>query len=257
MNNEKLKDLLEQKYYEYNTYSFIETDPIQIPYSFNKKEDIEIAGFLTATIAWGNRKMIINNAKRIINIMSNAPHDFILNASRKEISSINNFVHRTFNSSDLQYFLKALQYIYKYKGGLESIFLEGYKKNNTVKSAIIYFRKVFFSLEEIPAHATKHVSCVGRGSAAKRINMFLMWLVRSEGIHFGLWKEIPTNDLMLPLDVHSGNAARALGLLTRKQNDWKAVEEVTAKLRLFDANDPVKYDFSLFGLDINERNEIT
>ncbi len=252
---DQLKQLLEEKYLQYNTPAFIETDPIQIPHLFSRKEDIEISGFLAATIAWGNRKMIIRNALRMMEIMDNSPYEFIIGATEEDIMSIDDFVHRTFNVIDLQYFLRAIQNIYLNHGGLEAVFSAGYQQGGDVQSAIIYFRKVFFSLPGFPRRTEKHVSCVSRGSAAKRINMFLMWMVRNDGrgVHFGLWKSIPASALMLPLDVHTGNAARALGLLRRKQNDWKAVEEVTANLRKFDPNDPIKYDFALFGLDLDDR----
>ncbi len=252
---QQLKQILDEKYLLFNTPAFIETDPIQVPHLFSRKEDIEIAGFLAATIAWGNRKMIIRNALRMISFMDNEPYQFLLGATEEDINGIERFVHRTFNTQDFHYFLRSLQNIYRNHGGLEKVFTQGYKSGGTIASAIIHFRKVFFSLPDCPPHAQKHVSCVSRGSAAKRINMFLMWMVRDDGrgVHFGLWKDIPTSALMLPLDVHTGNSARALGLLTRKQNDWKAVEEVTASLRLFDPKDPVKYDFALFGLDLEDK----
>lgn len=248
---EQLKQLLDEKYFQFNTPDFIESDPIQIPHRFGQKEDIEISGFLAATIAWGNRKMIIRNALRMIDLMDGAPFDFILNATQADIEQIDNFTHRTFNIFDFRYFLTALQNIYKKHGGLEKVFCQGYKQDNTVKSAIKHFRQIFFELPHLQ-RTEKHVSCVSRGSAAKRINMFLMWMVRDDGrgVHFGLWKCIPTSALMLPLDVHTGNSARALGLLERKQNDWKAVEQVTNNLRRFDPDDPIKYDFALFGLDL-------
>ncbi len=252
---DQLKELLEEKYYQYNTPAFIETDPIQIPHQFTRKEDIEISGFLAATIAWGNRKMIIRNALRMMQLMDNEPYKFLLEATADDINGIDDFVHRTFNAQDFRYFLLSLQNIYRNHGGLEQVFTTGYNKDRTIRSAIIHFRKVFFSLPDYPRRTEKHVSCVSRGSAAKRINMFLMWMVRRDGrgVHFGLWRGIAPADLMIPLDVHTGNSARALGLLTRKQNDWKAVEEVTANLRQFDPQDPVKYDFALFGLDLEDK----
>ncbi len=248
---EQLKQLLEEKYLQFNTPDFIPSDPIQIPHRFSRKEDIEISGFLAATIAWGNRKMIIRNALRMIDLMGGRPYDFVVSATDKDIDAIDNFTHRTFNVEDFRYFLKALGNIYRNYGGLEQVFTQGYEKDKTIKSAIAHFRSIFFELPH-PRRTEKHVSCVSRGSAAKRINMFLMWMVRDDGrgVHFGLWKKIPASALMLPLDVHTGNSARALGLLNRKQNDWKAVEEVTDNLRKFDPQDPVKYDFALFGLDL-------
>ncbi len=252
---DELKQLLEEKYLQFNTPDFIQSDPIQIPHTFGTKENIEISGFLAATIAWGNRKMIIRNAYRMIDLMGGDPYYFVKNATDEDIDSIEEFKHRTFNVIDFRYFLKALKNIYLNHGGLERVFNDGFIIDNTVKSAISYFRKVFFSLDDYPHRTEKHVSNVDKGSAAKRINMFLMWMVRDDGrgVHFGLWRKIPASALMLPLDVHTGNAARDLGLLKRKQNDWKAVEEVTANLRIFDPQDPVKYDFALFGLDLETK----
>ncbi len=247
----ELKDFLEQKYAQYNTPEFIANDPIQIPHQFTEKKDIEIAGFLAATIAWGNRKMIIRNANRIMEIMQHQPYKFLAEVDDQEIDQITNFVHRTFNLEDLKFFLKSLKNIYLNHGGLEQVFCRGFKTTDSVKGAIAYMRRVFLSLPHSP-HVEKHISCVTKGSAAKRINMFLMWMVRNDhhGVHFGIWDCIPTSALMIPLDVHTGNSARALGLLQRKQNDWKAVEELTENLKKFDPNDPVKYDFALFGLDL-------
>lgn len=251
MISDDIKELLNQKYIEYNTTAFINTDPIQIPHRFSQKENVEISAFLTSIIAWGNRKMIINNATKMMKALENNPYEFIINASKSDIENLPEVKHRTFNQIDFLYFVKALHNIYKNHGGLETVFAEGYQKEQTVKSAISHFRTVFLELPH-EKRTEKHLANVDKGSAAKRINMFLMWLVRKDnnGVHFGIWNKIPPKSLMLPIDVHSGNTARKLGLLTRKQNDWKAVEEVTQNLRLIDANDPIKYDFSLFGMDI-------
>jgi uncharacterized protein (TIGR02757 family) len=249
-----LKEFLDEKYELYNRPSFIESDPIQIPHRFSRKEDIEIAAFLTSSIAWGNRKMIIRSAENIIKILNNEPYHFILNAVTKDFQKTEKFVHRTFNASDLSFFLASLQNIYRNYGGLESVFETGFHSDNSVFSAIAHFRKIFFSINH-PEHCCKHVSDVEKNSAAKRINMFLMWLVRNDkrGVHFGLWKNIPTSELKIPLDLHSGNTARTLGFITRRQNDWKTVEELTNRLKQFDPNDPVKYDFALFGLGVFEQ----
>ncbi len=254
----QMKQFLEEKYRQFNTKDFIKTDPIQIPHLFTKKEDIEISGFLTSIIAWGNRKMIIRNAMRMLQVMDFSPYEFILQTPENQFFKITDVKHRTFNTEDFIYFLRSLKNIYQNHGGLEEVFAEGFKKDKTVKSAIAYFREVFFSLEDYPQRTLKHISDVNKGSAAKRINMFLMWMVRQDysGVHFGLWKSIPVSELKIPLDVHTGNAARALGLLQRKQNDWKAVEEVTQNLKLFDPQDPVKYDFALFGLDLENKKKI-
>ncbi len=249
--NEEIKTLLNLKYNQFNNKEFINSDPIQIPHKFSQKENIELAAFLTSIIAWGNRKMIINNANKMMALLDNNPIDFIKNATAKDIDNLTNFKHRTFNEIDFRFFISSLQNIYKNHGGLENVFANGYNTNLTVKNAIIHFREIFFSIP-FPERTTKHIANVQKNSAAKRINMFLMWLVRNDnmGVHFGIWKKIPASALMLPIDVHTGNSARNLGLTTRKQNDWKTVEEVTNKLRKLDQNDPIKYDFALFGLDI-------
>lgn len=249
----ELKDFLDEKVMLYNNPKFIESDPIQIPHQFQLKEDIEIAAFLTATIAWGNRKMIINNANKMMELFGNAPYDFVMEHKPHHLEALNGFVHRTFNSSDLVYFVKALQHIYTNHNGLEGIF-STHKSDERLQDAISNFKQVFFELAHLP-RTTKHVSNPKKGSAAKRINMFLRWMVRdnSSGVDFGLWKNLSPSQLSCPLDVHSGNVARKLGILTRKQNDGKALLELDTALRNFDANDPVKYDFALFGLGVFEK----
>ena len=251
MINDQLKEFLDEKYEQYNTPNFIESDPIQIPHGFSTKEDIEISALLTATIAWGNRKMIIRNARRIVQLLENEPHEFVLNASNDEIESLSDFIHRTFNHVDLQFFLKSLRNIYQNHGGLEAIFS---KYPTDMPKALTHFREVFFEIP-FPERTSRHVSNVAKNSAAKRLNMFLMWMVRKDnrGVHFGLWDKINPADLFLPLDVHTGNVGRKLGLLNRKQSDWKAVAEITDNLRKFDVSDPVKYDFALFGLGVFEK----
>ncbi len=254
MNKTQLKEFLDEKVILYNNPKFIESDPIQIPYLFTLKEDIEIAGFLVATIAWGNRKSIINNGHRLMEMMGNSPYDFVMNFSEETDSeSLNGFVHRTFNSDDLIYFLKSLQNIYKNHGGLESVFAK-YAEKDSLQTAIHHFKKTFFELPHLP-RTQKHVSDPLKNSAAKRINMFLRWMVRNDtaGVDFGIWKSISPSVLSCPLDVHSGNVARKLKLLNRKQNDGKALAELDASLRKLDSKDPVKYDFALFGLGVFER----
>ncbi len=248
----ELKSYLDEKHDLYNRPSFVETDPIQIPHRFSLSEDIEIASFLSSTIAWGQRKSIIKNASRMMDILGNSPYDFIMNADEKHFDGVNNFVHRTFNSTDLLFFLTSLRNIYRNRGGLKNVFESNYLISNSVKDALIAFRRTFFEIE-YPQRTMKHVSDVENNSAGKRLNLFLMWMVRKDnrGVHFGIWDKIPMSALYIPLDVHSGNIGRMLGLLTRKQNDWKAVDELTEKLRLFDANDPIKYDFALFGVGVN------
>ena len=256
MNKEELlllKELLDEKFYLYNQPEFIEEDPIQIPKKFTDKKDKEIAGFLSASIAWGNRKSIIKNALRWMELMDYAPADFVLNHQEKDLEIFKNFKHRTFNEVDARYFLGSLQNIYKNHGGLEKVFKTGFDKGHGIKGALIHFREIFFERKD-PGRTSKHIPDVQKKSAAKRLNMFLRWMVRKDhsGVDFGLW-DLPVSSLMLPLDVHTGNISRETGLLTRKQNDWKAVEEVTANLRLLDPEDPVKYDFALFGMGIAKK----
>ena len=249
----ELKEFLDEKVVLYNNPKFIESDPIQIPHSFTEKQDIEIAGFLTATIAWGNRTMIIRNAAKMMDLMDNSPFDFITNHEEEDLVRFSDFVHRTFNAADLIHFIKSLQNIYKNHGGLEKTLLIK-DTANTYKEAISNFKKVFFEIEHLP-RTKKHVSDPLNGSAAKRINMFLRWMVRNDtcGVDFGIWKTHSPANLSCPLDVHSGNVARKLGLLNRKQNDWKALNELDNNLRSLDKNDPSKYDFALFGLGVFEK----
>ncbi len=245
-----IKAFLEEKYFQFNNKSFIETDPIQIPRQFTKKEDIEIAAFLAATIAWGQRKTIINNSQKLMLWMDNAPHDFILNHSIKELVPFKKFVHRTFNGTDCVFFIRSLQNIYKNHNGLEGAFSKGLKKNDeSVKNSIIEFRKLFLEIKH-ESRSDKHISNPDAKSSAKRLCMYLRWMVRNDkkGVDFDIWKKINASQLCLPLDVHTGNVSRKLGLLKRTQNDWQAVEEITSVLREFDKTDPVKYDFALFGL---------
>jgi len=249
----EIKELLDQKYIEFNNEEFIETDPIQIPRMFSDRENIEIAGFLVATIAWGNRKMIINNSLKLINLMDNSPVDFILNHTVKDLNRLADFKHRTFNGEDCIYFIKSLKNIYKNHDGLKNVFENSFNIHKNIKNTLIDFRNIFFEID-YPKRTTKHVANVANNSAAKRINMYLRWMIRNDnnGVDFGIW-DIPTSELMMPLDVHSGNVSRKLGLLTRKQNDWQAVEELTNNLKNFDKNDPVKYDFALFGMGVFDK----
>jgi len=251
LHQKELKEFLDEKVIQYNSPDFISSDPIQIPHQYQVKEDIEIAAFLVATIAWGNRKSIINNGNKLMALMGNSPYDFVMSHSQNHLEST--FVHRTFNTIDLQYFLKALQNIYANHYGLETIFATHAEEKSTQK-AIHEFKKVFFSIEH-PLRTTKHISDPLQNSAAKRINMFLRWMVRDDavGVDFGIWKSLNPAQLSCPLDVHSGNVARKLGLLKRKQNDGKALMELDISLRKLDADDPVKYDFALFGLGVFEK----
>ncbi len=251
---EDLKTFLDEKYNQYNRPEFVETDPIQIPHSFTATEDIEIAAFMSASIAWGQRNTIITNARKIMKLMGRSPYDFVMNAEADDFDNFRYFKHRTFNDIDCIFYLQSLQNIYRIHGGLRKVFEAGYLRNKSVKDALIHFRKIFFEIE-YPQRTQKHIADVAKNSAAKRLNMFLMWMVRNDnrGVHFGLWNKIPSSALYLPLDVHTGNVGRKFGLLTRKQNDWKAVEEITTSLREFDPEDPVKYDFALFCLGVFEK----
>ena len=253
MNKIDLQDFLNTKVLQYEHPQFLETDPIQIPHRFSLKEDVEISAFLTATIAWGNRKSIITNATRLMHLIDNAPYDFIVNHQPADLKRFEGFVHRTFNAIDASYFMQSLQHIYKMHGGLESLF-STQKGQSHLQTTISSFKEVFFELPH-PTRTQKHVSDPLKGSAAKRLHMFLRWMVRpaTTQVDFGLWKNIGTQRLSCPLDVHSGNVARKLKLLKRKQNDAKALAELDKNLRKLDPVDPVKYDFALFGLGVFEK----
>lgn len=248
----ELKDFLDSKVLQYNTIDFIEPDPISVPHRYSLKEDIEIAGFLASTIAWGNRKMITKNGHRMMDLLGNSPYDFVMNHNDYQLERLDGFVHRTFNSDDFKIFIKALQNIYRNHNGLEAIF-QKHQTEDSLQQAIHEFYKIFF---EIPhqSRTRKHVADPLKGSVAKRINMCLRWFVRNDnaGVDLGIWKNISPSILSCPLDVHSGNVARKLGLLERKKNDSKALLELDTNLRLLDPKDPVKYDFALFGLGIFE-----
>ncbi len=253
MNKKELKEFLDEKAVQYEKPDFIPHDPIQIPHRFSKKEDIEIAAFLTATIAWGNRKSIITNATKMMEIMGNAPHDFILNYDQDVERTFDGFVHRTFNAIDLETFMRSLHHIYSNEGGLESAFSKSII-NDDLQKGISNFKKLFFAIDHLP-RSQKHVSDPLKNSAAKRINMFLRWMVRDNnaGVDFGIWKSISPSLLSCPLDVHTGNVARKLKLLSRKQNDGKSLLQLDTALRKMDPADPVKYDFALFGLGAFEK----
>jgi uncharacterized protein (TIGR02757 family) len=242
---DELKEFLDSKVEQYNNPAFIEVDPIQIPHRFSKKEDIEIMGLIMATIAWGNRKSIITNGEKLIKIMGNNPHEFILNYTTPK--TLIPFVHRTFNATDLDFFFRSLKEIYQ-KSTLESLFLSN-DEIGGVKGRIVNFRNEFFAIEH-EKRSEKHVSNPLKGASAKRLNMMLRWFVRKDkcGVDFGIWNSIPTSELYLPLDVHTGNIARKLDMMQRTKNDWTALEEVQSILCKLDPNDPVKYDFALFGL---------
>lgn len=249
---EDVRELLERLHDKYNSIEFIEHDPISVPHSFTAQEDIEIGGFLAATIAWGNRTVIVRNAHRMMERMDNQPYDFTMNASGSELENLESFVHRTFNGGDFISFVKSLRHIGETHGGIGLLFEKEWQRTKDIRDGIATFRREFFAPQQHQKRTEKHLSSIERGSACKRLNMYLRWMVRKDerGVDFGLW-DIPSSALYMPLDVHSGNMGRALGLLQRKQNDWRAVEEITEKLREFDPKDPVKYDFSLFGAGID------
>jgi uncharacterized protein (TIGR02757 family) len=254
MDGSLIREFLGEKYEQYASAKFILTDPIQVPHKYSYPSDIEISAFLTATLSWGQRPLIIRYAEELMNLMGESPHDFVMHFDMKQRKRVEKFQYRTFIGVDCIAFLQSLKMVYSRPGGLKNLFLQGYTESGTVKGAILSFRRNF-STNAFPPRTEKHVSNPAKGSAAKRINMFLRWMVRPpvEKIDFGLWPEIPTSALMLPLDLHTGRVGRKLGLLNRKQSDWKAVEEITSSLRNFDSNDPVKYDYALFGLGIFEK----
>lgn len=258
-------ELLESKYRQYNTTAFIETDPISVPHGFTKKQDIEIAAFFSATIAWGNRKSIITSANKLMKLMDDAPYDFVLNHQDKDLKRLLDFKHRTFNATDTLYFVEFLKAHYAKHKSLEDAFLksETYfaaKQVQNPQFAILStFHNYFFSLENSPKRTRKHVATPVRGSTCKRLNMFLRWMVRKDknGVDFGIWKKIKPSQLLIPLDVHVDRTARKLGLIKRRQTDWQTVLELTENLKQFDPKDPVKYDFALFGLSVLDKMGIT
>ncbi|MEJ2595668.1 MAG: TIGR02757 family protein [bacterium] len=248
-----LEEFLNGKVKRYNHRGFIEGDPVSIPHRFSRKEDIEISGFLTALISWGRRDIIVRSASDLMDRMEYQPYDFVMYAGSFELKRISGFYYRTFHADDLLFILEALRNIYQKKIGLEGLAATGFQNQKMVRDAIVSLREGLLKYPHL-SRSEKHLANPATGSAAKRINMFLRWMVRKDdkGVDFGLWKSIPSSALMCPLDIHSGRVARKLGLLTRKQNDWKAVEELTANLRTFDPEDPVRYDYALFGMGVME-----
>jgi uncharacterized protein (TIGR02757 family) len=248
-----LKEFLDEKVELYNRPSFIESDPISIPHRYPRKEDIEISGFLTASIAWGRRDLILRSSNKLVSAMGNSPHEFILDAGEKELDNFSGFVHRTFNGRDCKTFIRGLKNIYTSYNSIEDVIVEGMNGNGSLIEGLSHFRNTFFIIPH-ERRSEKHFADVLSGAAGKRLFMFLRWMVRDDrrGVDFGIWKRIRPSELYIPLDLHSGNTARKLGLLKRKQNDFKAVDELTSILRQFDPDDPVKYDFALFGLGVNE-----
>lgn len=251
-----LKILLDSLVEKYNRPDFIEADPICIPHRFTKKQDIEISGFWAAMFAWGQRKTIINKASEVMALMDDAPHDFIVNHREEDRERFLTFKHRTFQPLDALYFLEFLQWFYQNHDSLEEAFLHKMKPcDEHTGAALAGFHELFFSRPHAPRRTRKHVATPATKSSCKRLNMFLRWMVRpaGQGVDFGIWKNISPSQLLIPLDVHVERVARKFGLLERKQTDWLAVIELTERLRKFDSEDPVKYDFALFGMGVLER----
>jgi uncharacterized protein (TIGR02757 family) len=256
MISEKLRDFLDEKVLEFNQPAFIPSDPVVVPHRFSKKQDIEIAGFFAATLAWGQRKTIIQKSFQLLEWMDNSPHDFILHHKEQDLRPFLSFRHRTFNDVDTLYFIAFFKYLYKNHESLEDAFtLTWSEEVDAMERLLTGFHEYFFSLEDAPVRTKKHVATPSRKAACKRINMFLRWMVRDDrrGVDFGIWKKIKPYQLVCPCDLHVDRVARKLGLIQRKQTDWLTAQELTANLRLMDAQDPVKYDFALFGLGVIEK----
>jgi uncharacterized protein (TIGR02757 family) len=250
--------LLEENYLKFNTLDFIARDPISIPHQYTVQQDIEISGLLTAIISWGNRKSIIKSAELMMRLMENKPYDFIRSHTEADRKVFEKYVHRTFQYADVLCIMDMLQKHFKKYDSLEFAFLNQGTKFISVKDSLTWFHDYMFNQDEYLTRTKKHIATPVRGSTCKRLNMFLRWMVRKDksGVDFGIWKNIPTKGLMIPLDVHVEKICRQLGLLNRKQRDWYAVEEITSKLSLMDPHDPVKYDYALFGMGILENRGV-
>lgn len=253
MDIKALKSFLDLKVEQFNQADFISSDPISIPHLFTKKQDIEISGLFAAVFAWGLRKTIINKSKDLLNRMDNAPYDFILNHSEKELQQLAGFKHRTFNETDLLYFVEFLKHYYKKNKSLETAFSQGISSNDPdITKGLISFNRKFFSLEYVPQRSRKHIPDPLKNSSCKRINMYLRWMVRKDnkGVDFGIWKNIKPSQLLCPFDVHVSRVSQKLGLINKDIKGFKATLELTRQLRLLDSDDPVKYDFALFGMGV-------
>ena len=252
-----LKEFLDSKVAQYNQPSFIPYDPICIPHAFTKKQDIEIAAFFAAVFAWGNRTTIINKSRELMKLMNDEPHHFIVHHTANDLKPFLHFKHRTFNTTDLLYFIHFLQYHYNRYESLETAFTKNLSEGeeDIVEQALINFHHYFFSLEEAPPRTKKHIATPEKKSNCKRLNMFLRWMVRQDkcGVDFGIWQQLKPSQLICPVDVHVARVAKRFNLLQRKQTDWNAAVELTQYLKTLDADDPVKYDFALFGLGVIER----
>lgn len=251
-----LKEFLDQKVTKYNQPDFIELDPVSVPHRFSVKQDIEIAGFFAATLAWGQRKTIINKCRQLIEMMDNSPYQFIIHHTESDLKPFLSFKHRTFNDLDTLYFIQFFSSFYKEHDSLESAFTIGWNEEKDIMSTLLKnFHQYFFQFPFAPTRTKKHVATPDRNSACKRLNMFLRWVVRKDdkGVDFGIWETIKPYQLICPCDLHVDRVARKLGMITRKQTDWVTALELTQKLREFDPLDPVKYDFALFGLGVEEK----
>jgi len=256
MNEDSLKSFLDQKVIEYNRPSFISADPICIPHKFSKKQDIEISGFFAAIFAWGNRTTIINKSAELMQLMDNAPHDFCLHHSSNDLRKLLSFKHRTFNTTDLLYFIEFFKTHYSQSDSLETAFTRSFsKKDPNITRSLNGFYDYFFSLPDVPRRTMKHIAAPAKKASCKRLNMYLRWMVRSDkqGVDFGIWKKISPAQLVIPLDLHVARVARHFQLVERKQTDWLTALELTSQLKRFDPADPVKYDFALFALGVLEK----
>lgn len=249
------KNFLDKQYHHFNQPSFIPSDPISVPHRFTKKQDIEIAGLFAAIFAWGNRTTIISKSNELMQRMGGQPHAFVLDHSPGDLKKLMGFTHRTFNDTDLLYFVEFLHRHYQQETSLESAFTRGLRPGDpTIENGLNVFHHYFFSLEDVPARTRKHIAAPGKGSTCKRLNMYLRWMVRKDegGVDFGLWNQIQPSQLICPIDIHVARVARQMGLLKRKQTDWLAAIELTDALKKFDPQDPVKYDFALFSLGASQ-----
>ncbi|HVW96748.1 MAG TPA: TIGR02757 family protein [Mucilaginibacter sp.] len=260
MEIQDIRAFLDTKVAQYNQPDFIKNDPVSIPHLFNKKQDIEIMGFWAAILAWGQRVTIINKCKELINLMDGEPYDFIMNHEEPDLKKLLKFKHRTFNDTDTLYFISFFRYHYEHSDSLENAFVSPDNQSQEpgiepIETYLNHFRAYFFSLPDYPHRTKKHISSPSQKSTCKRLNMFLRWMVRKDnyGVDFGIWNKISQADLIMPCDLHVDRVARKLNLITRKQTDWQTAIELTQRLREFDPQDPVKYDFALFGLGIDEK----
>jgi uncharacterized protein (TIGR02757 family) len=260
LNDAVLKEFLDRKVREYNNISFIAGDPVSVPHRYSTKQDIEIAAFFAAIFAWGNRTTIINKSIELMQLMDNSPHQFILQHREIDRKRFEQFCHRTFNATDLLYFISFLQTHYKKYKSLEDAFIPPDGINNSDKTEVVeaslnYFYNYFFSLEHVPSRTRKHIAAPAKNSGCKRLNMFLRWMVRNDGngVDFGIWKKLAPSSLIIPLDLHVARVAKRFGLLDRPHSDWLSALALTRKLKAFDPDDPVKYDYALFALGVIEK----